>query len=167
MFFLPPTCQSQRSSYDPKTNTHIIPQDLADIWGARVGSRDDFDQFGFRDLLRRDGREEGLQVDIPMGTEPYESLDRDDGPAPNKGPFLGSNVLLVQILGEIEAKEDGPDDGKRPYVRVQPEGDYCARQNREQTGPKRKASCQLGEGRAYGGCGGSQMRSSGYPRGAP
>lgn len=64
----------------------------------------------------------GSDVDTPVGAQPDERLDGDDGTAPHDGPFLGSNVLVVEVLVGIKIEEDGPDDGKGPDVCVIPRG---------------------------------------------
>lgn len=51
-----------------------------------------------------------------MGAQPDQTLRGDYRSAPNEGPFLPANVLIVEILREIVSQEDGPDDDERPHV---------------------------------------------------
>lgn len=56
-----------------------------------------------------------------MGTQPDQTLRGDYCSAPNEGPFLAANVLVVEILRQIVSQEDGPDDDERPHVGMQGE----------------------------------------------
>lgn len=53
-----------------------------------------------------------------MRAQPDKRLERDDGSTPDKCPLGSTNVLLVEIFGEIESQEDGPYDGKWPHIGV-------------------------------------------------
>ena len=59
-----------------------------------------------------------------MRAKPYESLSRDNGSTPDKGPLLSTNVLVVPVRREITAQEDRPDDHEGPYVSMQPQWHY-------------------------------------------
>lgn len=100
---------------------YILPQQLADVGGPRVRDGDDLYQLRILDLLGLGGREQRLDVYAPVGAQPGERLQGDDGPAPDIGPLGGADVLLVERGREIVAQEDGPEDGEGPDVGVEVE----------------------------------------------
>lgn len=54
-----------------------------------------------------------------MRAEPHQTLRRDDSTRPDKRPFLGPNMLGVELVAEIVPEENGPDDHERPDVCTQ------------------------------------------------
>lgn len=101
--------------------THLISHQLADFARAGVSDRKNFDQQGILDIFGLACGESRIESHAPVRAEPDKRLDRDDGSAPHKRPFRAANVLLVEILGEIVSKKDGPDNGKGPDVGVEVE----------------------------------------------
>lgn len=59
-----------------------------------------------------------------MRAQPKQALYRDDGSAPDKGPFRTSDVFIIKVWGEEVSQEDGPDDCKGPDVGMQVERHY-------------------------------------------
>ena len=51
-----------------------------------------------------------------MSAQPDQALRRDDCSTPNEGPFLATNVFVVEVFGKIISQEDRPDDNKGPNV---------------------------------------------------
>lgn len=98
--------------------TYIVAVNLANVGDASICDGDDFDELGVLDRLRLLGRKAGPQVHAPVGAEPQQALDGDDASAPDKGPLLSSNVLLVQIRRKVVSKEDGPYYDERPDICV-------------------------------------------------
>lgn len=56
-----------------------------------------------------------------MCAEPSEGLESDDSADPDNCPFLGANVLSVELGAQVKGEEDGPDNGKGPNVGVKVE----------------------------------------------
>jgi hypothetical protein len=56
-----------------------------------------------------------------MSAQPDQALRRDDCSTPNEGPFLATNVFVVEVFGKIISQEDRPDDNKGPNVGMQGE----------------------------------------------
>lgn len=48
-------------------------------------------------------------------------MEGEDTAGEDEGPFLTLNVLVVAFLREVEAEEDGPEDGKGPDVGMEEE----------------------------------------------
>lgn len=107
-----------------REKTYLVPQQLADFAGAGVRNGNNLDQLSVLNILVLDlgRRESRIQTDAPVRAQPNKRLEGDDGPAPDKGPFGGANVLFVEIRGQIVPQEDGPKNGKRPNVGVEVEG---------------------------------------------
>lgn len=103
-------------------NSYLLPQELADLGGPRVRDGDDLDQLRILDLLGLCSREQRLKADAPVGAEPGEGLQGDDGAAPHVGPLGRADVLLVERGRQVVAQEDGPEDGEGPHVGVEVAG---------------------------------------------
>lgn len=116
MLSFPPACTCQICSPTCQSTTHIICLNLADVRRTRVRNGDQLDQLCFPYRCRLGRSEESLEIDVPMRAQPYQTLNRDDGTAPNKGPFLATNMLIVQVFGEVVTEEDGPYYRKGPDV---------------------------------------------------
>jgi hypothetical protein len=102
--------------------THVIAHKLANVGGPGVRGGVDLDQHGILDGAGLLGREGGVEVDAPVGAQPNQRLDGDDGADPDKGPFGRLDVLVVELSGEVEAQEDGPYYGEGPDVEVLEQG---------------------------------------------
>lgn len=103
--------------------TYLFALDIADLSRAGIGDGDHFDQFGIIDALGLGGSEGCLQVHTPVGAEPHQALQRDDGAAPHEGPFLRGDVLLVQLGRQVIARKDGPEGDERPDVEMKIPGE--------------------------------------------
>ena len=130
--------------------TYIVTLDLADIGDAGVGGGDDLDELRILNRVRPLRGELSPEVDAPVGAEPHQALNRDDGSDPDEGPFLGADVLLVQLRAHVVAQEDGPDDRKRPYIGVPLQG-----QRRVQLG---RLDLGVVDERRHGGGGGGEEK---------
>ena len=51
-----------------------------------------------------------------MSAQPNQRLNRDDRANPDKSPFGGADVFLVEFGREEISKENGPNNGKGPDV---------------------------------------------------
>lgn len=116
--------QPARVSGDATTETlnvktHLVAHKLADFARPGVSDGQDLYQLRFLDILDAISRKARGDIDAPVGAQPDERLNGNDGAAPDKGPFLRTDVLLIQFVAEIVAEEDGPGDGKRPDISVQ------------------------------------------------
>lgn len=116
---MPPAWYCQRHSNDLGGFTYIISDDLTDLGRSGICNWQDLDQLGVLHSLGGGRREQRFQVDVPVGAEPNQTLYSDYCAAPDKGPFLASNMLIVQLLGKVVSEEDGPNDHKRPDISVQ------------------------------------------------
>ena len=92
--------------------------DLANLGHAGICNRYDLDQLGLVDGFGLGRGKGSLQIDAPVGAEPDQALDGDDGAAPNEGPFRRLDVLFVTRGREVDGEEGGPHDQERPDVRV-------------------------------------------------
>lgn len=90
-----------------------------DLGRTGIGNGVDLDELGIVDGFGARGGEAGGEVDTPVGREPEEGLDGDDEGTPDKGPLLATEVLVVELRGQVVAEKDGPDKGKGPDVGVQ------------------------------------------------
>ena len=112
-----------------RITAYLFAFELADLGGTGVGSGDDLDEVGLGDGAGLGRGEDGLDLNVPVGAEPGQALDGDDGADPDKGPFGGANVLFVVFGAEVDKEEDGPGDDKRPDIGV-----VVDEQRREQLG---------------------------------
>lgn len=122
---MPPACEVGVSVWnegEEESISHLVANQLDNRGGSGVGDGNNLDQLGIVNVLGLGRPELALEVDAPVGAQPEQRLDAEDGAAPHKGPLLGANVLLVEFIGEVVAEEDGPGDGERPHVGVQVEG---------------------------------------------
>lgn len=111
-----------KDSHGIREKAYLVAQNLADLGGSSVGDGNNLDQFGILDLVDLGRLEASLDVDAPVGAEPEESLNREDGAREDEGPLLTTNVGVVEFLIEIVTEEDRPDDRKGPEVGMQIEG---------------------------------------------
>lgn len=98
---------------------HLVANQLANLGRPGVGDGNDLDQLRILNVLGLGGLEASLKANAPVGAEPCQGLEGDDGTTPEDGPFLCANVLLVEVGRQVEGQEDGPDDGERPDVGVE------------------------------------------------
>lgn len=101
---------------------YLVAQDGANLGGAGVGRGDDLDELGILEPLGLGGSEDGLEIDAPVGAQPHETLQRDNGGTPDECPLRGRDVLVVEFGGVVVTGEDGPYYGERPDVGVEVDG---------------------------------------------
>ena len=110
---------SRARNYPQVAKSYLLSEQLADLSRPRVGDGDDLDQLRILHVLRLRGREERLEADAPVGAQPHERLQGDDGAAPDVRPLRRANVLLVEGGRQVVAQEDGPEYGEWPDVGVE------------------------------------------------
>jgi hypothetical protein len=131
----PGNCQPALHSRSFKT--YGIPINLANLSRPSICNGKNLDQLGILDFRCRSRGEERLQVHVPVGAQPDQTLRRDDRSTPNERPFLTTNMLAIQIFRDVVSEEDGPDDRKRPDIGMEVER-YCQAVRNFWTLPSRK-----------------------------
>lgn len=101
--------------------THPLTLNLADVGGAGIRNGYDLDQLGFADRRYFVGSEGGPQVDTPVGSQPEQALDGDDGSHPHKGPFFTTDIPIVALSRQIDGQKGWPGDCEGPYVGMKEE----------------------------------------------
>lgn len=86
---------------DVQSLTYIVSHQLADLGRTSILNRQDLDEVGLRNALGFDGGKKSLEVDAPVGAEPEQTLDSDDGSTPHKSPLGRLDMLFVQIRGQV------------------------------------------------------------------
>lgn len=95
---------------------------LANVGRAGIRDGNDLDQLGLLNGGCLVGSENGPQVDAPVGSQPDQALNSDDGAHPYKRPFFAADVLVVSLGREVDGQKGGPHDRKGPDVGMEEEG---------------------------------------------
>jgi len=83
-----------------------------DFSNSGIGDWNNFNQTSGINGLGPDSGEKRFDINVPLGHQPQEGLERDDGPRPNEGPLLALDVGIIALLGQVEGEKDRPNDQK-------------------------------------------------------
>lgn len=100
---------------------YLVANKLANFSRTGIGNGEHLNELGILNSVDLGSSETGIKVNTPVSAEPYEGLAGNNDATPNKSPFLGANVFVVEVLTQIVTEEDGPCNGKGPDVGMEVE----------------------------------------------